>query len=182
MSDFTDGYGLWIDCGELPSDNTWQFFPRPTQSGSLFRLTFLTNWADWNQRKGWRSFGRFRFAHYDDSGVFNLVEPSFPIYLKPEQMFLRLPILPELYNQPYNIRLASFKKYRLFKPGPKLDSITPGINFNQAQASVPDIPWALKVEYLADDASKVQSETDSLKQIKDLIYDIKNNQNQEMIS
>lgn len=159
MADFTDAYGLWIDCGELLASNSWQLFTRPTQQGALFRLTFKLDWAAWDNRMGWRSFGRFRFSHHDDSGAFNLVEPSFPIYPKREQMLIRCPILPEFYTDTYNIRLASYRKYRKFKPPPSVKAITGQISYDRDKSKIPDIPWSLKVEYLIDEAFKLSGET-----------------------
>ncbi|MEL7038653.1 MAG: hypothetical protein AAFO04_24020 [Cyanobacteria bacterium J06592_8] len=141
MADFTDAYGVWFDLGTLSAFPNWQIFDRPCQQGVLFRFTFLANWSDWKDRKGFRSWAWFRFVHHDDSGGFTVVEPSFRLYPKEQQMLKEMPILSRLELNPYTIRKASFKQVIDYRSKPSISAVNPGV-------SVPVLDWSLKVEYM----------------------------------
>ena len=143
MADYTDAYGLWIDLGTLTAATLWQTFDRPSQSGVLFRFSFFANWGDWQNRLGWRSWAWFRFAHHDDAGTFQYVEPAFKLFPKPEPMLIELPILSRLYSNPYTWRKASFKQFIDYRSRP----VSSAVN---SSGIVPNLPWDLKIEYLDD--------------------------------
>lgn len=142
MTIITDNVGNWFQIGTLQSTSQWGLYNEGAINGSLFRLTYITDWNLWDTFSGFYSFGLMRFYYRGAEGTFNIVDKSFTIYPKREQEIISLPIPEGLQNNTYVIRVPGIKYVKRNKPYPKATLVdnTPQIT--------DVIPWSLKLEYL----------------------------------
>lgn len=137
MSDIFSNSNRWFDAGSLLALSTWQLFSSGILNGNLFEINFLLDWAAWNSTENlkFKSYCLLRF-YYRKNGIFNVVEGSRKIYLKPETQVIRMPIPSEFQGLDNQLvtRVPGFR-YQTFK---------------KAAMDTPDavFPWTLQLRYL----------------------------------
>lgn len=137
MPDIFSDSNRWFDIGSLPALSTWQLFSSGALNGNLFEVNFLLDWAAWNSTENlkFKSYCLLRF-YYRKNGIFNVVEGSRKIYIKPETQVIRMPIPSEFQGLDNQLvtRVLGFR-YQTFK---------------KAAMDTPDavFPWVLQLRYL----------------------------------
>jgi hypothetical protein len=137
MADIFSDSNRWFDFGSLSALPTWQLFSSGALNGNLFEVKFLLDWTEWNSVENlkFKSYCLLRF-YYRKNGIFNVVEESRKLFIKPENQVIRMPIPSEFQNLDNQLvtRVPGFR-YQTFK---------------KAAMDTPDavLPWALQLRYL----------------------------------
>jgi hypothetical protein len=135
MTFSTDNLGAWFNLGTVSPDHEWRMTTNGAALNALFRLTYQTNWQEWEQTTKFKSYGLIRF-HYQQNGQFSLVDRARKIYPKAQTELIRFAPPPEFANLTSIVRVPAIKRVTHDRRGHN------GLNI----ANI--INWAVKIEYL----------------------------------
>lgn len=139
---YSNSIGNWQELsvvGNITDD--WKIYQDSCTSATLFDLRFTTNWDDWNNKKGWHSYGLIRSVYSDlSSGVW--YGKASKIYPNQEPTFLEFPIYPTLVGKSILRRLAVKRIWQKY-PIPAPSEFT----YN-AYPETPTLDWSLSIAYL----------------------------------
>jgi hypothetical protein len=123
MADVFSESNRWFNFGSRQALASWQLFASGVPNGNLFELKFNLNWNEWNSPENlkFKSYCLLRF-YYRNNGIFNTVEASRKIFVKPETQVIRMPIpiefqgLGELVMRVPGFKYQTFKKAAMDTP------------------------------------------------------------------
>lgn len=117
MADVFSDSNRWFDFGLRQALPSWQLFSSSVLNGNLFELKFNLDWDRWNSSDNlkFKSYCLLRF-YYRNNGIFDTVEASRKIFVKPEAQIIRMPIPLEFQGLSGELvtRVPGFK-YQTFK-------------------------------------------------------------------
>lgn len=136
MADVFSENSRWFDLGARQASSSWQLFSSGIPNGNLFEIKFNLDWNQWNLSDNlkFKSYCLLRF-YYRNNGIFNVVEDSRKIFVKPELQIIRMPIPPEFQELGGLVMRVPGFRYQTFK---KAAMQTPEAVF----------PWALQLRGL----------------------------------
>jgi hypothetical protein len=129
MATIADDIGTWEQVGTVDINYSWTLAPDSLVSAETFRFTYVLNWDDWNNYKGYRSFALMRFF-YPTSNI--IIGETKRLYPKQYQEIKTYIIPEQLKAQGIILRDLSLKKVITYRRILIAESI----------------PWQLKIEYL----------------------------------
>ena len=132
MPTITDAIGTWEQLGQVALSDEWQLFPSEVINGETFRLSYILDWANWENLAGYRSYGLIRFYYAAGNDI--IVSTAQAIYPK-QQKEAREFLIPEDFKA-NNFLIRSVGVKRIVKYRRPL------------VASPQVIPWSLSLEYL----------------------------------
>ncbi|MEG4294224.1 hypothetical protein Q5692_35720 [Microcoleus sp. C2C3] len=135
MSVVVDNLGGWFDLGTISPNHEWKLTNNGAALNALFRLTYTTDWTEWETTTKFKSYGLIRF-HYRQNEQFSLVDRAVKIYPKREIELVRFPPPPEFSNLSNIVRVPAVKRVTYDRRGQG------GLNL----ANI--ILWSVKIEYL----------------------------------
>jgi hypothetical protein len=118
-----DALGSWEEIGTLQVTDNWQLFNSSLLGVAELRFTYMTDWFNWNDYYGNRSYGLIRF-YYPTPEI--TVSRNYKLYPKQEQEIFK-----------FDTPLDSFKDLgikRIHYP-----------KFKGYYSAIP-LPWSVKVE------------------------------------
>lgn len=134
MSTTADDLGGWFNIGSISPDHEWKMAPNGAGLNALFRLSYTTNWNEWETTTKFKSYGLVRF-HYRQNEQFSLVSRAIKLYPKREIELVRFPPPPEFSNLTNIVRVPAVKRVTYDRRGQN------GLNL----ANI--INWSVKIEY-----------------------------------
>lgn len=123
MADVFSDSNRWFNFGSRQALSSWQLFASGIPNANLFEIKFTLDWSEWNSPENlkFKSHCLLRF-YYRNNGIFNTVEASRKIFLKPEIQVIRMQIpsefqgLGELVTRVPGFKYQTFKKSAMDTP------------------------------------------------------------------
>jgi hypothetical protein len=139
---YSNSIGDWQELTVSGSiTDEWKTYMDSCTSAVLFNLTFNTNWEDWNNKKGWHSYGLIRSVYTDLSNNkwYGKAQKIYPSELP---NFLEFPIYPSLVGKTI-LRHISVRRVWQKYPLPTKQEFT----YND-YPETPTLDWSLNIAYL----------------------------------